>query len=75
MHVPCLASTSLNSLMEKVSWLLRKKQQYPDEKLEELERLGFGKIKQLKQDLFGLPRYMAKGKELHTKMKEDLIGY
>lgn len=63
------------SITSDVYRLLRKKQQYPDEKLEELERLGFGKIKQLKQDLFGLPRYMAKGKELHTKMKEDLIGY
>lgn len=55
--------------------LLRKKQQYPDEKLVELEHLGFGPIKQLKQDLFGQPRYKARGKELHTKMKEDLIGY
>lgn len=64
-----------DSVTSDVYQLLRKKQQYPDEKLEELERLGFGKIKQLKQDLFGLPRSMAKNKELHTKMKEDLIGY
>lgn len=55
--------------------LLRKKQQYPDEKLEEMERMGFGTKEQLKHDFFGTPRSLAIGKLLHTKMKHDLIGY
>lgn len=55
--------------------LLSKKQRYPLEKLEEMERSGFGTIETLTVDLFGKPRKEAKGKELRTKMKEDLIGY
>lgn len=55
--------------------LLSKKQRYPLEKLEEMKRSGFGTIETLIVDLFGNPRREAKGKELHTKMKEDLIGY
>lgn len=55
--------------------LLRKKQQFPEEKLEELERMGLFSKEQLKRDLFGAPRSEANGKELHTKMKHDLIGY
>ncbi len=55
--------------------LLSKKQRYPKEKIEEMERAGFGTYATIIVDLFGKPRSEAKGKELHTKMKEDLIGY
>lgn len=55
--------------------LLKNKQKYDDEKLMELERLGLGNANQLKRALFGKPRNEAKGLELHTKMKYDLIGY
>lgn len=55
--------------------LLSKKQKYPIEKLKELEKLGFGDVQSLKVDFFGQPRNIAKGKELHTKLKWDLIGY
>ena len=72
-------SLALEQRYEKVSsiayYLLKKKQQYSEEKLEEMERIGFGKKEDIKRDLFGLPRKEAKGKELHTKMKEDLIGW
>lgn len=72
-------SLALEQRYEKASSLaydlLKKKQQYSEEKLEEMERLGFGNKESIKRDLFGLPRHEAKGKELHTKMKEDLIGW
>ena len=55
--------------------LLKNKQEYSDEKLMELERLGLGDANLLKRSLFGKPRKEAKGLELHTKMKYDLIGY
>lgn len=55
--------------------LLSKKQRYPQEKLEEMERMGIGNADQLKIDFFGNPRTVAKGKEKRTKMKWDLIGY
>ena len=55
--------------------LLKKRQQYPEEKLEEMERLGINTKDQLLLDFFGNPREKAKGKELHTKLKQDLIGY
>lgn len=55
--------------------LLSKKQRYPLEKLKEMERSGFGTVERLTVDLFGKPRNKARGKELRTKMKEDLIGY
>lgn len=55
--------------------LLKKKQQFPDEKLEKMEKAGFGTKEQLTRALFGAPRAEIKGKELHTKMKHDLIGY
>lgn len=55
--------------------LLSKKQRYPKEKIEEMERAGFVTSATLVVDLFGKPRSIAKGKELHTKMKADLIGY
>lgn len=55
--------------------LLRKHQQYTDEKLEALEHMGFGNKEQLKRDLFGRPREEARGEELRTKMKKDLIDW
>jgi len=55
--------------------LLKAKQNNSDEKLLELERMGYGKVEDRKFELFGNPRSEAFGKELHTKMKEDLIGY
>lgn len=62
-------------LKPEVRDLLRKKQQFSEEKLEELERMGLFSKEQLKRDLFGAPRAEAKGQELHTKMKHDLISY
>ena len=62
-------------LASAVHRLLKKKQSYDDAKLREMERCGFGKFEDMKIDIFGNPRYLASGKELHTKMKEDLIGY
>lgn len=55
--------------------LLKNKQDYSMDKLEELERAGFGTKESFMRAIFGKPRSEAKGKELHTKMKEDLIGY
>lgn len=40
-----------------------------------MEKAGFGAADTLRRALFGKPRSEAKGKELHTKMKEDTIGY
>lgn len=37
--------------------------------------MGLGTIEGLRLSLFGKPRSEASGTELHTKMKEDLIGY
>lgn len=62
-------------LKPEVYQLLSKKQKYSQEKLEELERMGFGTVNELKREYFGNPRSIAKGEELHTKMKEDLIGW
>lgn len=55
--------------------LLLNKQNYDDDKIREMERHGFGEFEALKRALFGNPRSEASGKELHTKMKEDLIDY
>ncbi|MBQ8225569.1 MAG: hypothetical protein IJZ86_09520 [Bacteroides sp.] len=55
--------------------LLKTRQQFPDSKLEELERMGYGSKESFLQGLFGNPRTKAKGSELHTKMKQDLIGW
>ena len=55
--------------------LLKNRQNFPDEKLAEMERMGLGTIEGLRFSLFGKPRSEASGTELHTKMKEDLIGY
>ena len=55
--------------------LLKNKQNFDDDKLAEMERMGFGAVEELKRSFFGKPRSEAWGTELHTKMKEDLIGY
>lgn len=55
--------------------LLKKKQKYPTEKIQELADMGYGTVQSITRDLFGSPRSEAKGKELHTKLKWDLIGY
>ena len=55
--------------------LLKCKQDFDDDKLLELERLGIGTVSELKREIFGKPRDEARGFELHTKMKYDLIGY
>lgn len=62
-------------ISSEVHRLLKNHQDYPDEKLEEMERMGFGTKADLKYSFFGNSRNVSKGKELHTKMKEDLIGY
>lgn len=64
--------TSQNSTVK--DWL-KKKQQFSDDKIEEMEKAGFGTKEQLIRAFFGAPRAETKGKELHTKMKQDLIGY
>lgn len=55
--------------------LLKSKQDFNDDKLSELERLGIGNAEQMRRYIFGKPLSEARGKELHTKMKYDLIGY
>ena len=55
--------------------LLKNKQNFNDEKLKELERLGVGAAEELRRNIFGKPLKEARGIELHTKMKYDLIGY
>lgn len=61
-------------LAPEVHRLLTIKQNFDDNKLREMERCGFGTFNNLKNTIFGNPRRIAKGNELHTKMKEDLIG-
>lgn len=63
------------NVSSEVRRLLLCKQNFPDEKLLELERMNLGTVADLKHTLFGNKRDVARGKELHTKMKEDLIGY
>lgn len=67
--------TRYSHLKPEVHQLLSKKQKYTQEKLEELERMGYGTVEALKKEHFGNPRDIGKGKELHTKMKQDLIGW
>lgn len=55
--------------------LLKSKQDFDDDKLMELERLGISNAEQMRREIFGKPLIEARGKELHTKMKYDLIGY
>lgn len=62
-------------LAPEVHRLLKNKQSFDDDKLREMERCGFGKFEELKMGLYGNPRSVASGKELHTKMKKDLIDY
>lgn len=56
--------------------LLRLKQQYPDEKLDEMLKMGIIDSKEAELDtLFG-PKYeKGKFKKIHQKMKHDLTGY
>lgn len=54
---------------------LSSKQKFSDEKIAELERMGFGTASEIKYSLFGNSRNTARGNELYTKLKEDLIGY
>lgn len=63
------------SLNSTACQLLKNKQNFDDDKLAEMERMGFGAVEELKRSFFGKPRSEALGTELHTKMKEDLIGY
>lgn len=55
--------------------LLRTKQEFDDTKLEEVGRIGGMSVDDLRRMIFGKPRKEASGRELHTKMKYDLIGY
>lgn len=63
------------NLAPEVYRLLKNKQQFPEEKLEEMEKMGFGNKEDLRKALFGNPKDEARWHELHTKMKFDLIGY
>lgn len=55
--------------------LLKNHQQFPEEKLEEIAQLSGMDKEELRISLFGRPREKARWRELHTKMKYDLIGY
>lgn len=59
---------------DKVYGWLSAKQDYPDEKLEEMQRLGIPNIQDLKKHIFGDPLQVVKGKVLHTKLRRDLIS-
>lgn len=63
------------NLAPEVHRLLKNKQQFSEEKLKEMEAMGFGKIDDLRRGFFGTPKDEARWHELHTKMKYDLIGY
>lgn len=62
-------------LAPEVHRLLTAGQEYDDNKLREMELCGFGTFDELKKIIFGNPRAVAAGRELHTKMKKDLIDY
>ena len=64
-----------SKLKSTVHLLLSNRQKYPQEKLEELEKAGFGTVDEWGKALFGNSYVEAKGKELHTKMKKDLIDW
>lgn len=55
--------------------LLKDKQHYSDEKLDELAKVCSTDKESIRRSIFGKPRSEAYGKELHTKMKQDLIQY
>ena len=63
------------NLAPEVYRLLKNKQQFPEEKLEEMEKMGFGSKEVFRRAFFGAPKDEARWHELHTKMKFDLIGY
>lgn len=63
------------NMAPEVHRLLKNKQQFPIEKLEEMENMGFGSKEDLRMAFFGTPKDEARWHELHTKMKFDLIGY
>lgn len=63
------------NMASEVHRLLKNKQQFPEEKLEEMEDMGFGNKDDLRRGIFGTPKDEARWHELHTKMKYDLIGY
>lgn len=56
------------------SWL-KKRQSYSEDKLVEISELLGKSIDQLREDFFGRPYSFGSGKDLHAKMKHDLIGY
>lgn len=55
--------------------LLRNMQMYTEDKLEEIAKLCSTDKETVRRSIFGRPRSEANGKELHTKMKQDLIQY
>lgn len=56
--------------------LLRKKQHFPAEKLEELVDEGFfPSVEEAYRILYGAPYEEAKFQQIHRKLKKDLIGY
>lgn len=55
--------------------LLKKKQDYSEEKLDEIARICSRDKETIRRDFFGRPRSEANGKELRTKMKQDLLQY
>lgn len=63
------------NLAPEVHRLLKNKQQFSEEKLNEMEAMGFGSKEDLRRGFFGTPKDEARWHELHTKMKFDLIGY
>ena len=63
------------NLALEVHRLLKNKQQFSEEKLKEMEAMGFGNLDDLRRGFFGTPKDEARWHELHTKMKFDLIGY
>jgi len=56
--------------------LLKLKQQFSDEKIAELVKMGlYDSADHLKSSLFGPPYEEGKFQQLHQKMKKDLVGY
>lgn len=56
--------------------LLRKKQHNPDEKLEEMVRMGiYSSVEEARSILFGPSYEEGKYQTIHQKMKHDLVGY
>jgi hypothetical protein len=55
--------------------LLKSKQMYSEEKLQEFAKIFSTDKETIRRSIFGKPRSEANGKELHTKMKQDLIQW